>query len=332
MSEFNRSSNNLPARAKLGSGQEVSMQVLQDIYNEFTGRSEKLSKTFNCSHHTTFDDLKQLNEKIKQTLEQYNVVSGNCAITLYFLDQGKIEYSAFERFELYDQSSLSAVENVRIKYSFLIILPQTDRAQSYEIDINVHSRAAIRCRAERDSHSPRSFLYQFLSDSTGMAAISFVDYSVARNFMVVIEDWFAALEQSNLIPPLSFLKNNSHHFGALFRYMTALVLLSYFYLNSENWVRSSSELYDLFVFGLLCFGSVYVVAGIAYTFGNNSESLVDSYLPLSYLKLTRGDAIVISKQRRSGWRKLIFVLINVGFAVVANVLAIWAVRYFGLEN
>lgn len=81
----------------LGGGQRASMQAVQHIYNQITGRSEQLTRLYTINHSTGFDDLGQLNAKICQLYEQYNIVSQNCSITLLHVDDQKQTFSSFER-------------------------------------------------------------------------------------------------------------------------------------------------------------------------------------------------------------------------------------------
>jgi hypothetical protein len=97
---------------RLGSGHEVSMQVIQDLYNKLTGKSEKLTRTFRLNHTTTYEDICQLNTKITQLYEQYNIKGHNCTITLFHVNDSAERFSSFEKFQSYDSSSLSPIENM----------------------------------------------------------------------------------------------------------------------------------------------------------------------------------------------------------------------------
>jgi len=50
----------------LGDGAMVSMQMVQDVYNEITGKTENISKSYRLHHKTSLVDLEQLNIKIHQ--------------------------------------------------------------------------------------------------------------------------------------------------------------------------------------------------------------------------------------------------------------------------
>lgn len=215
-----QSSGKINTIVTVGEDNQVSMQLLQDIYNEITGKTEKLTKRIRTNHQSTFDDICQLNMKITQLYEQYQIVSSNCTVTLFHISDAKEKFSSFKRFKVHDSTSLSAVENIRLKYSFLIVLPKTKRPQSYDIEIDISSRAAIHQRSELETGISKRLML-FFAPWTGLIEIEYVDYTVARNFLVAIEHWFNALPQGKSIPGIFLLKQYSEYFPFLFRYISA---------------------------------------------------------------------------------------------------------------
>lgn len=314
----------------VGEGQQVSMQVLQDVYNEITGKTEKLSKSFRLNHKTAFEDISQLNIKITQLYEQYNIVASNCTITLFHVDEGKEQFSSFERFKAYDGSSLSPVENIRLKYNFLIVLPKVERPQSYDIEIDIHSRAAMHQRSQLESGLPKRLILGMASQ-TGLVDIEYVDYTVARNFMVAIEQWFKALPQSKPIFGIKFLKSNSEHLPFLFRYISAIFVAYYFYVNYSNWLPDGADkLSMLFLAGLLCFSSIFIVAGVALKFGYIVERAIDTIQPISYLKLNRGDDNAIEKLSSANTWNFVKGIAGIVLAVGTTLLAKYIASYLGI--
>lgn len=64
----------------------VSLQTLQGIYNELTGKSEEVSKSYTKPIQIDFTHIEQLNRKITQVCEQYNIVSSNCSVAVFYID------------------------------------------------------------------------------------------------------------------------------------------------------------------------------------------------------------------------------------------------------
>ena len=78
-------------------GTEVSMQVLQNIYNEITGGSEKLNKGYDKPFCVEMTDIEQLNQKFEKVSEQYNILSKNCMVKVYHLNDTQEKFSSFKR-------------------------------------------------------------------------------------------------------------------------------------------------------------------------------------------------------------------------------------------
>lgn len=89
---------------------QVSIQTLQGIYNELTGKSEQVGKSYSKAIRVQLADIEQLNYKITQVSEQYNVTTGNCSITVNYVNDTRDRFSSFERFKLHNSGSTSSVE------------------------------------------------------------------------------------------------------------------------------------------------------------------------------------------------------------------------------
>ena len=50
-------------------GTEVSFQLVQDVYNEITGKEEELNKGYDLSFRVQIDDLQQHHYQVKQLCE-----------------------------------------------------------------------------------------------------------------------------------------------------------------------------------------------------------------------------------------------------------------------
>ena len=305
----------------LAGGQRVSMQLLQQMYKEVTGRTERMTRRFDCNHRAEFADLENLNAKIDHLLEQYHVAEKNCTVTFFHTNDSTERYSSFDRARAFEQASLSPVENVRVEYDFLIILPVAKKPQPYKIVIDVHSRAAISEKIRAKSGFEAKY-FVALSEGSGAVAIEYVDYAVARNMMEAIAQWFEGLAQESTPRLLSFCKKWSHHFSWWLKYLTA-ISLAFFFLRGFEGTNSSNGVGSIFYYGAVSFFSVYIISGLAFNLGNIIESGVDGYQPLSYLKINRGDEkIVNSYSRHMGFRALKSV-VSMLTALAINLMGVW---------
>jgi hypothetical protein len=314
----------------VGENQAVSMQVVQDIYNEITGKSENLSRIFRANHKATSEDLKQLNTKIEQLYEQYNIISKNCAISVYHIDDCKEQFSSFERFSLgFDSSSMSPIENIRLEYNFLIILPKTKRAQSYKLLVDMHSRVALKLKAESEHGLPRRVIRIF-GTRTASVEIDYIDYTVARNFMVAIDQWFSALPKNPSSNIVEKLQDQSEHFSFMFRISTAIFIIWYLLANKVKFLGNEPTLNQLFTTSAIGFGAVFILSIFAGKLGQLCDRGIESYQPISYLQLNRGDTDAVQKFKKCNRNSIIKFLSTIAVAILVNLASTWLASYIGI--
>lgn len=316
----------------VGGGLTVSMQTVQQIYNEITGRTERLSRTFSENHLTTFEDLQQLDVKIQQVCDQFHIVSKNTAVTLFHVDDQKQTFSSFERFRLFDQTTLSPIENIQLEYNFLIILPQAKKPQSYKIEINIHSRAAIQQRAEQEQGIHRRFLLDMVAEKTAHLEIEYVDYTVARTFQGVIDGWFKGLRQSKQNKAVRWVKKYTEHFPFAFRLISASVIfLVCIWHYREVLSVPKLDMRMFYMAATVTFGGLFFVNTVAQKLGSICESAVSRLRPISYIKLTRGDEMTIDRQQERCRKDKIVATASAGSTIVLNLLSTWLAIKLGIN-
>lgn len=128
----------------------VSLQVIQNIYHELTGKAEDVSKYYSESFQFVHADYEQLHHRISQCCEQYNIKASNCSIKVYYINDTQETFSSFERFKHFNVGSSSSVESVLLKYNFLIILPKLNQPQSYTLSVRTASRVSIEKKMRED--------------------------------------------------------------------------------------------------------------------------------------------------------------------------------------
>jgi len=166
--------------------QSVSVQTIQAIFSEITGKSEALTERFDIAYRITKDDIEAIYHKIEQTSEQYNVKGKSVVFSLSYYNNTKEELNSIDRFVFQCRASSSQIEAVSIKFSFLIMLPQVDKVQTYTISLLLLSGIALRRKFEEEDGASLPF---FMSRNTkATSKIEFVDYSVARSFQAVIRE------------------------------------------------------------------------------------------------------------------------------------------------
>lgn len=299
---------------------QVSMKLVQQIYSEITGKTERLQRNLSGNHKIKLNDIIQLNIKIEQLFEQYNLVAKNCSVVVYHVDDCSARFSSFDRFRLYDQSIVKPCENISLVYDFLIILPGTSKPQSYKISIDLHSRAGMKVKSANDDIITKRFFTLFAA-KTGQIQIEYVDYTVARNFLTTINDWYESLDKSNDSKLIRLFQRCSSNFHIAFQVFTILLLSIVFYrqiLINTEWVASDSQLLSIV---LILFCTIYSSSILAKHLGIKCEEMLELYHQLSYVELNCGDKKTIDSFNKSNFKVVLNSFLTILFMVIINIFS-----------
>jgi len=322
--------NGLPARPDDGNyeilvgeeGQRVSVQLIQQIFNEVTGKAECLTESFKRFYQIDFEHIRDLNTRINQTLEQFQVVSQNFTVVLYYVDNSKDELRSFERFAFNNAGASSPVESIFIKYNFLIVPSKLKKTQSYTISIRIASSVALRKKLEDDNILDEPpFILRLMRNRGAYSKVDYVDYSVARTMQAVIKEWFSILPYDDSQKILLYIQRRSHLIPRVLRYLGVIFAAIICMKEVYNHVGGApvSPAYNLQVeiacFIILC--TAFIVSG---WLGAYSESKIDEWSPLSYLKFNKADELEIARYKKKNRNSILKSLFGFFAALLTSIL------------
>ena len=307
----------------------VSVQVLQSIYHELTGKSEEISKNYSDSFQIQHKDFEQLNHRFEQCCEQYNIKSNNCSVKVYFVDDTQETFSSFERFRAFNSGSSSSVESVLVTYNFLILLPKLNQPQSYSLSIRLASRIAIEKKMDEEMpfHMPK--IWRTMGGRTAVVSVKYIDYVVARNILGIVDEWFKTLPRSGTSKLWEAVRKRSDYLPLVTRYTAGLIVSFYIFFALPNYISPTATLLQLAQVTLASGIVIFAAYRLAHHLGSAAEDSLDRWSELSYVCLTAGDskAIDFAKKKNSGsiWAALLkligaFLISPVAKYIVAMVL------------
>jgi hypothetical protein len=313
-------------------GTSITMQQLQQIYSELTGKSESISKYYDDPIHLSFDDIDQLHHRIMQTWEQYQVVSSAFLFTIYHIRNTKEKFNSFERLRLQISGGSEPVESVLLKYDLLVILPNVSKPQTYTISVRVVSRLALERRIRQESTGSLKRFITIMAQNTASVEITYVDYSVARAFLTAIDEWYQTIPRSIENKFMKWLQPNSHWIPRISRFVTVIIVVVLIIGILPHFISVDGSNFFQFSRFLLFSGlGIYAAYTLAWWSAVYAERAVDDWSDVSYIKLNRGDEIEIAKSARENRNHLIKgafgVVGTVIVAITAKVIAAIAVEY-----
>lgn len=280
----------------------ITIQQYQHIYNQITGKSEQLSKNSKKNIKICLSDLSNLDTRIKQTLQQYNMVGFSSKYSAFYTNDQKETSRDFERFSLTAKAPACQTDSLNFVYNFSIKLPQISEAQNYAVSIRIINKWALRKKLieELPSNAPRRIINLFSSETVEIK-IDYVDYTVARNIIAMLDDWLDGLAGEKSSGVLIAVQKRSHLIPIFTKY-TTMFLLVIGLLQYSQTLFSEIDTFHEFgqVLGASAFlAYIFISAGKA--IGKYIENSIDSIDNVSYIKLTRGDenaAIEAEKEKK----------------------------------
>ncbi len=137
---------------------------------------------------------------------------------------------------------------------------------------------------------------RLMGQNTASVEITYVDYSVARNFLSVEDDWFQTIPRATENKVIRLFQSHSHWIPRIGRFGTAIIvtfivmsILPHFITRGE---ASLLLLAQFFLWSALDTYVAYTLAGWSTFF---AEMAIDSWSEISYIRLNRGDEIEIAK-------------------------------------
>ena len=300
-------------------------KLAQALYNTVTGKTEILSRSYSDNYEVHNESIVQLYNKMVQTYAQWEVISRNENITIFHIDNSKQVFSSIDRFQGYDKSSTSPVENIVITFNVLLGLSNVEKPQPYKISINITSKIAAKHKAK--SNNSTRLLYRLFKGQIITIQIEHIDSIVAKNMLLTVDSWISEIELNKKNKFIVLLQSKSHWF-LTFTSIAMFLISAYtcYYLieviNLDFTVNVNNLKYLVSTIGII--GMFYFSGGILGKFLENSIDRIDE---LSYIHLNNGDKKILAKAKsKLNWnyaKSIAWFAILTLQAIFASTIATW---------
>lgn len=302
-----------------GSNHPVSFQLVQSIYNEITGEKEVLSKSIYLPFKIAINDIQQLNIKFDQFKEQYNVANENSTITVAYENDTKEVFSSFERFLLINSSNTSPIKLILLQYNFLIVLPKTQKPQTYSIEIRLRSLARYIVKKDKEKELTKLHTMQ-----TAYYEVNYVDYIVGQSLMDLTQRWFESLSKKELSPLIKYIQKNYRVIDDGLSMMFFTIFMIFIYIFLQKTIPESTQVFLFNLLSSLLIGLLLIIYALVFS-GHLSLAVrrsIKKIYPLSYIKVNKGDERVIEKFKSSGIIKgFVTLILSLGIGIASSIFA-----------
>lgn len=268
---------------------QLTMQQFQHMYSLMTGKSEEIKKQSNRPVRLEIDDFYQLDKRVHQMLEQYQLAGISATYVVVLANGEKEVFSSVEKMAFQVATHNSVTESVFIKYKFAIILPHVRQPQNYMISIKADNRLAAQKRMveELPMGVPRRII-NYVTAETVDIRVEYVDFAVSRSFIANLDNWLESVHVASESSILKRARKISHYIAPFFQYIS-LAFLSFGIWNQLPKALAGATLVELAQSFLISFLLIFFTWRVIGFLGGRVENAVDSTLEISYLKLTKGD-------------------------------------------
>lgn len=266
----------------------VSLQIVQSVYHELTGKTEEVSKSYTEHFKVCGSDFEQLNLRIQQAYEQYNIKAETHEFQIFYQNDTKDRFTSFEKFRAFNSGSSSAVESVVFKYNFLVLLPKTNQPQSYTVTVRVASPVAIEQKMRNQLFEMPKIL-KIMGTRTAVVNVEYVDYMVARNLLEVVDCWFKTLSTTQPSQIFSFIQKRSRYLPLICRYLVGIFVAYLVFQAIPIALKTDSTPPQLALFLIAAFIGLFSSYKLAGHLGSAAEDAIDRWSPVGYVELTAGD-------------------------------------------
>ena len=243
-----------------------------------------------------FSEIEQLHFKIMQLRDVHNFVAKNESVSVFHDKERKEQFTSFERFQAYNANATSPTVSVVLKYNFAIIPAGLKKPQEYVLTIRLSNRVALAKALEDEAPAfIRGRLFGYIGEPALEVTIEYADYIVARGFLEALEEWVAGCAKTPRSLSLDFFQRWSHLIPHLFKILMPSLIIFYALREVPAFFSVEPNMVLWTRFYIVYGGALYVLSHMALLCGALIERYVDGFTRLSYIKLNKGDKIIIDE-------------------------------------
>lgn len=301
---------------------DAQLDLYFKIHQKVNARSEEISKSYKNNILVEFNDIKELNDKVIQSIKSLKPQKGSLLVRVIVShNEGEAErFNSFEDFSNHNITSPNPTAEIVLIYTFAHFDFESGEIENYKVITNIKSRIGELNQIEKEAPPfISSAIISNMVTSTARIKVEYTDYVKARHFIAMFDEWIRGRDESKNVKLISFLKNISHNISK-FSHLIIIALLGIFVSGSiENAALDGVSLIQF----IIIYASVFfIISELAEVCLKKLELSIDSYLAISYLKINKGDAKLIKEFEARNTNSIIWsfmgILGAIGIGIASN--------------
>jgi hypothetical protein len=301
--------------------QTLSLQAVQELFREMSGRPVRTEKWYTESFHITFEEIEDLYWKINQVATSYGVVESLFDTSIFYADDTSDGFPSFDELKLRCKTSSSATESMVLTFKFLMLHSVTRKTHNYTVIVRLASRIAVQRRLTSNIFSAPPHVIRMMGDRTAMIEVKYVDSMISRSVISMFDEWARAIPKENRNNFLDFCQRNSHWIPRISKFTAAIIGISAIFIEIPMYISGQND--GLVVFGrffTFAVGLIFVAYTVSDWLARFMERSIDGMFQISYLDITKGDKIEISRATTENrFRKIISIICGI-FSLTSSII------------
>ncbi len=293
----------------------TTIKAYQTIYDQITGKQQKIRKRIHFKYEIGFPQLDQLNIKVGQLQRQYHIVSNNCLVSVMHQNDDEEVFDSYEKFSAYNASNIHPVIAINLTYNFSTLSQESKSIKNYSLNVRI-----VPGTVPPDELAEKFRVLRYAGASMYIE-MEYSDYVVARTFVENVSDWAEGCRISHSDKSLKKLNRYSDYIAAFIKYASLAGLVWFIYSRADTIVPApDATLNTLFGNGLL----VAMVLFLAYRglnhFSERIEIGIDMLGRSPKITLNEGDRRLNEKLEKRRLKNVGQILWNIVLSVLTGVI------------
>lgn len=272
------------------------VDAFHKIYEKVNEINKETSKQYTSNILVEFPDLKELHDKIIQSINSYRPKSWTVKINLEQTEGESHTFKDFDSFMSHNTTSPYPTQDIYFQYKFIIYDDMLDKFESYKVGCRVSSKLANIDQLKSSApEGVAEFLLSFPSNTAGIT-VEYHDYVKARTFLATFDEWVKGCREAPKNKIANIAKKYSKRIVPIGN-LIMIILLGFFTVKSIP--ESISDINFVLKF-IIAYASLFLtVKMVTKSLLQIIKSSIDKYITISYIKMNKGDAKLIDDYTRN---------------------------------
>jgi hypothetical protein len=310
----------------------IKKDDLKALYYLMAGKPDSNIKLFHDPISIEPNDIIELNDNIQEKLQNHNVDAGTTTVTINYTSNETEQFGIWAEFITHKWNTYKEIEEITIKWDFLVSLPTYKFPQRHTIVLKVSSRLTplhlFQAMFSNDSDDLENIENEI---APVICRIDFINHVLSDELMSIVENWIKSRIKPLFDPVFGQILENHKAGIARFLHYSIPIFITILAAGVLNKIVNScfigntpvtvNEL-KIFMFWLLGSGVViFIFVQIGFWIGSRAYKSIESYGEHCVFNFTNGDKNKHLRLAKNNKRSVIQIISSIVLNFIINISA-----------